>query len=89
MTNNPETGPLNEWLFDEYIKVKDALADLTRRHEEIVNHLADVCRRNDRMQEAGDRLVSLIAWITQRLPQGSKLDVDVDAVIQNWGDTNV
>jgi len=83
---NPEVvnGPLNEWLFDEYIRVKDALADLTRRHEEIVNTLADICRRNDRMQAAGDALVTFLSETP--VTAGS---ARIDELIQKWGEANV
>jgi hypothetical protein len=78
---NPEQGPLNEWLFDEYIRVKDALTDLSRRHEEIVNHLVDVCRRNDRMLAAGNDL-------RDHLLQFSRQH-GVEEAIQKWGEANV
>jgi hypothetical protein len=79
MTDEPE--PLNEWVVSELSRTKDALRDLARRHEEVVNRLAEVCRRNDKMQAAGNKLRAII------------LDFDIDGfdqgAIDEWDDANV
>lgn len=73
--------PLNEWVVSEWSRVLDQLRDLMRRHEEIVNHLADVCRRNDRMRSAGDNLVSLLSQ--HEIEEGK-----IELAIQEWGEAN-
>jgi hypothetical protein len=84
---NPEQGPLNEWRFDEYIRTKDALADLIRRHEQIINTLADVCRRNDRMRGVGDEMVDCIDRLAVTL--NADQQNHLDGVIQKWREANV
>lgn len=85
--------PLNEWLFDEYIAKKDALNDLITRHENLLNHLADVCRRNDRMQTAGDELASYLeqgdALIAFLQSDPSDQNNFVAKAIQKWRESNV
>ena len=99
MTDEPQDmdlPPLNEWIVDELTRTQDSLRDLMRRHEEIVNHLADVCKRNDRMREAGDALVSLLlnvdyknTWVLEEDPEAfTQYSTLIEEAIQKWGEAN-
>ena len=81
-----DTEPLNEWVVSELSRVRDALADLTRRHEEVLNHLADVCRRNDKMQAVGNAMRDMLElWYSE----GDSDPAEVDKLIQKWSEANV
>lgn len=77
---------INEWLLDEYIAKRDALTDLTRRHEEIVNTLADICRRNDRMLAVGNKMAEILNCAANKDPWVSE---EIDKILQQWGEANV
>lgn len=81
--------PLNEWVVTELTKTRDALSDLMERHENILHHLTDVCRRNDRMRQAGDALVTLIHEYPGLGPEFDPLQQQIDTAIQKWGEANV
>jgi hypothetical protein len=84
-----ELPPLDEWVVDELTRTRDALSDLMERHENIVNHLADVCRRNDKMQAAGDALVQLLhdmsGWAIVEKNHGDR----ISELTQKWGESSV
>ena len=83
MSDEPEEETLNEWVVSELSRTMDALRDLAQRHEQIVNHLADVCRRNDRMEQAGGYLAAMLNTVP--LPN----DEFIEEAIQRWRESNV
>lgn len=87
MSDDPFDGqPLNEYIVDEWMRTKAALDDLIQRHEKIVNHLADVCRRNDKMQSAGNRMRDVLLDNFGADPP-DPLAV-CDEAIQKWTEAN-
>lgn len=94
MPDDMDTEPLNEWIVSEWSRTQDALKDLMRRHEEILNHLADVCRRNDKMEQAGDFLCSVLLNIdtpvrlNHETGQHRHLKDEVDEALRQWGEAN-
>ena len=91
MASNEEI--VNEWLLTEYGRMKEQLLDLAQRHETIVNTLADVCRRNDRMQAAGDKMRDLLDLAHPIVANAHEDVIElpklIDEAIQKWGEANV
>ena len=89
---NPEkdNGPLNEWLFDEYIRTKDNLLDLMKRHETVVDNYARVCRQNDKFRQIGqETIATLDAWY-YRLAKATKEDNELlDELVTKWQEAEV
>lgn len=86
MTDEPEEETLNEWVVSELSRTMDSLRDLARRHEEVLNHLADVCRRNDKMEAAGQLLINAIYHVTCATEEEQDR---FNHAIQKWGEANV
>ena len=81
---------INEYLLDENTHLKALLkasqwnlAAVMQRHEGILNTLVDVCRRNDRMQVAGECLRTLLE------DYDLAGDILVGEAIQKWTEANV
>lgn len=86
-TSDMDLPPINEWVVVELSRTKDTLADLAIRHENIVNRLADVCRRNDRMQEIGNLMRDLLSEVAA--DRASALEAGaIQFAIQMWGEAN-
>lgn len=89
---------VNEYLLDaytlkkqQYDRLQEQLQELVERHDVLLNTLTDVCRRADRMQQAGDHLRDLIDTIItewEREPSDELVKI-IDKACQDWGDANV
>lgn len=92
---------VNEWLLDAYGVVKEQrdllkrqLDDLVSKHENTLNLLADICRRNDRMLAAGDRMRDLLDQAVLEVGIGEEAAIkeftaQIDTAIADWGAANV
>jgi hypothetical protein len=87
MPSNEEV--VNEYLLDAYEFKKNQvrvlqtqLQTITEKYETTLNTYADVCRRADKMQKAGDEMRDwLLAY-----PEPDSI---VEALIDDWGEANV
>lgn len=91
--------PLNEWVVDELTKTRDALSDLMERHEDILNRLSGVCRKNDELRAAGVELAVFVHELVlimqdpeifpdDELKQSVMLE-DAKKALDRWRETNV
>ena len=97
MTEEEKPFQLNEWIFDEYIRYKEQLVELAQRHDDILNRLTEVCRRNDELRAAGIELSTFVGELIQRVqcipPENIDYEIqlvkDAKKALDRWREANV